>query len=143
MCPAKSPKNEKKPIFGQMTLNGQMALDWLKAGLVIVASTIQIGTAASFSRDWNIPEWANGWCAIITPKEIFKNPVLITQGGVLRWLENQCVLWDGTRGTASLQVVGQEQIAVLDFDDQCPEIKFDRAGKGQFDPYTPEVKKWD
>ena len=84
---------KKKPVFGQMTLGGEKALDWLKAGLEIEVSKVEIGYPAAF-KGWNLPEWAmeRVFIGILHPsleaENDWQNPVLITQGSVLKWLES-------------------------------------------------------
>ena len=40
----------KKPVFGQMTLTGDLAVDWVKSGIenVITTAKIEFGSAMAF-----------------------------------------------------------------------------------------------
>ena len=131
---------EKKAVFGQLTLGGSMALDWLKNGMVVFMASIMIGDAKAFSQRWDIPEWASGFVAIIKPAEAHLNPVLVTQMSVIRWLETKCAEWEGIIGTATMEKMNGIQVAILELD-SIPEVAFERTGKGKFDPYNPVERK--
>ena len=49
---------KKKPVFGQLTLTGELALDWLKDGSEIIAGKIMIGPCGAFP-EYNVPDWAS------------------------------------------------------------------------------------
>jgi hypothetical protein len=133
-------KENAKPVFGQLTLGGSMALDWLKSGTVVFIASIMIADVKAFTTRWDIPEWATGFAAIIQPAEAHLNPVLVTQMSVVRWLENKCVEWEGVIGEGYMQTINEVQVATLDLD-SIPEVLFERTGKGKFDPYNPVQKK--
>ena len=129
-----------KPVFGQMTLTGSMALDWLKDGLSANISRVEMGDVEAFTEDFNMPEWASGWCALIFPTAEYMNPILVTQMSVLRWLENQCVDWEkDDRALAEGLTRNKKAVASLTFDGDFPEVTFTREGKGKFAPYKPTV----
>jgi hypothetical protein len=131
---------KKKPVFGQMTLTGSMALDWLKDGLKTAISRVEMGNVEAFTKDFNIPDWASGWCAIIFPVEEWQNPILVTQMSVLRWLENKCLEWeDADVALAEGTLRNKKAVASLTFDGDNPVVTFTREGKTKFAPYRPEI----
>lgn len=131
---------KKTPVFGQMTLTGSMALDWLKDGLKTSISRVEMGNVEAFTKDFNIPEWASGWCAIIFPTAEWQNPILVTQMSVLRWLENKCLEWeDAEVALAEGTMRNKKAVASLTFDGDHPEVTFTRDGKSKFAPYHPKL----
>ena len=50
-------KKAKMPVFGQMTLTGEKAVDWVKNESKITAKKIWMG-AGPLLTDFNLPEWA-------------------------------------------------------------------------------------
>jgi hypothetical protein len=137
---SRNSSKETKAVFGQLTLGGSMALDWLKNGMVVFMASIMIGDAKAFEQRWEIPEWASGFVAIIKPAEAHLNPVLVTQMSVIRWLETKCAEWEGIIGTATMEKMNGIQVAILELD-SIPEVVFERTGKGKFVPYNPTEKK--
>lgn len=136
---------KKKPVFGQMTLGGEKALDWLKSGLEIEVSKIEIGYPAAF-KGWNLPEWAHDrvFIGILHPsleaENDWKNPVLITQGSVLKWLESKCQEWEEEGATTTTAEAGK--IGILEFNENLPTMCFNRDPKaGQFAPYLCAIKE--
>ena len=129
-----------EPVFGQMTLTGSMALDWLKDGLKTEISRVEMGNVEAFTKDFNIPDWASGWCAIIFPTAEWQNPILVTQMSVLRWLENKCLEWeDAKEALAEGTTRNKKAVASLTFDGGNPTVTFTREGKSKFAPYRPEI----
>ena len=78
-------KKKTTPVFGQMTLTGEKALDWLKNGTEVQARKIWIGTTY-MAEEYNLPDWAKekGIIAMIFPIDEWANPILVTQKSVLR-----------------------------------------------------------
>lgn len=54
----------KIPVFGQLTLTGELALDWMKPDTEIVTAKIEIGPVGAFD-EYNVPEWASEKRAIL------------------------------------------------------------------------------
>jgi hypothetical protein len=137
-------KTPKKPLFGQLTLTGEKALDWLKNGDEIIAKTIWFCNV-SVLHDWNVPEWAKdkGIVALIFPSDEWGNPMFITQKSVLRVLEARCADWE-LKG-ARCEVIGSTlagQKTSISFDENHPTLKFTRPENCKpYDPYLVEVSE--
>jgi len=135
-------KKNKMPVFGQLTLTGELALDWLKNGDEIIASKIWFCNATSL-EDWNVPEWAltKGIVALIFPVDEWGNPLFITQKSILRVLEAQCVAWE-EKG-AKCSIIGtklQGQKSCIEFQENFPTLKFSRPKNAkQYDKYLTEI----
>jgi hypothetical protein len=136
-------KLPKNPVFGQMTLTGEKALDWLKssecekkAGFSIVVEKILFcdpGTVKS--QGWNIPEWAmeKVAVAILFPRGYAVNPVLVYAKSAVMGIERLCADWEAQ----GVQVTPKGHGGEVDFVDQAVELVF-RRGSGKFDPYIVE-----
>jgi len=133
---------KKKPVFGQLTLTGEMALDWLKPGSKIVAGKIMIGNIGSFP-EYNVPEWAQDRSteiAVIVHANEHLNPLLVTQKSVLRAIESKCVEWEAQGAECFVEKAGSSNRAVLVFAESQIVLEFKRDLKaGKFAPYTMEV----
>jgi len=135
-------KKQTKPIFGQLTLTGEMALDWLKSGDEIIAKTIWFANATSLP-EWNIPEWAinKGIVCLIFPTNEWGNPLFITQKSILKVLEERCVTWEAAG--AKCDILGtklQGQISEIAFEENHPVLRFSRPeGCATYAPYIVEV----
>lgn len=131
---------KKKPVFGQMTLTGDLALDWVKQGeeLVLKPRKIEFAPAEIYAEDYNVPEWHmdKGLVALIWPQSEWGNPVFVTQKSILKPLEAQCAAWEEKGATCSVVKYGKATIGRIEFDDAPPTIKIfkDQAAK-QFAPY--------
>jgi len=128
---------KKKSVFGQLTLGGDIALDWLKDGSQTQAAKIMFGPIEVF-EEYNVPEWAKERCGIIAIIEsaVGATPLLISQGGVLKVLERHCADWENQGAKCSASKAGK---LTIEFDDVGPTIAFSRdESKGKFAPY--EVK---
>ena len=134
--------SKKKPVFGQLTLTGEMALDWLKPDSKIIAGKIMIGNIGSFP-EYNVPEWAQDRSteiAIIVHANEHLNPLLVTQKSVLRAIEAKCVEWESEGAECLVEKAGSSNRAVLVFAESQVELVFKRDTKaGKFAPYTMEV----
>jgi hypothetical protein len=135
-------KKGKMPIFGQMTLTGEKALDWVKNPTEIIASKIWFCNVSALS-DWNVPEWAKdkGIVALIFPVDEWGNPVFITQKSILKVLEFNCAKWEEEGAKCAL--IGtklQGQISEINFAENHPHFKFSKPKDArQFDPYLVEI----
>ncbi len=129
---------KKKPVFGQLTLTGEMALDWLKDGSETVVQKIMFGPIGAFP-EWNVPEWAQDRCkviAIIVHADGFSNAMLVSQGGVLKTLERHCVDWESQGAKAYVEGKAHTARSVIEFEENQPKISFSRdESKGKFAPY--------
>jgi hypothetical protein len=131
---------KKASVFGQMTLTGTRALDWLKDGQKIEIDMIEMGAPEAFQEDWNLPDWLSAkWIAIVHPTETWMNPVLVTQMSVLRWLENQCLSWEDTIGTAKGIKRNKKPVCQMFFKKEKPAVEFSRQNKTKFAPYECKI----
>jgi len=135
-------KKTKKPIFGQLTLTGELALDWLRNGDEIIARKIWFCNVNALS-DWNVPEWAlsKGIVALIFPVDEWGNPIFVTQKSILKVLEFHCADWEEKGAKCSL--IGtktQGQKSCIEFAENYPTLKFSRPDDAkQYDPYVTEI----
>jgi len=131
-------KRPTKPVFGQLTLTGSMALDWMKNELEIIIGKVMIGPIGAFD-EFNIPEWANIQdrdIGIIYPMNTFGNPVLVTQRSILRALEIWCVEQEANGAETLVEKRGSCKRGVLIIAEGNPTLKFVRdVDKGKFAPY--------
>lgn len=127
---------DKKPVFGQMTLTGQKALDWLKNGTNVQARKIWMGNTNLFDSDWNMPQWAldKGVCALIFPANEYDNPILVTQKSVLRVIEAKCMEWEAEGCAVNILTISGSgatgQIAEILFEENGPIMDFKRDPEG-------------
>jgi hypothetical protein len=130
-------KKSKMPVFGQMTLTGEKAVDWVKPEARITARKIWMGAGTLFD-DFNLPEWAKekGICALIFPVDEWGNPMLVTQKSILRVLEAKCAEWEASGAAVNILKVGMGQMAEIVFEESEPTFEFLRPKNAkQFDPY--------
>ena len=130
-------KKAKMPVFGQMTLTGEKALDWMKNETVITTRKIEMGAAPLFDG-WNMPDWAKekGIVALLYPIDEWANPVLVTQKSILRVLEAKCAEWEAAGAAVTIMKVQLGQIAVIEFDENQPRMEFLRPADGPtYAPY--------
>jgi hypothetical protein len=136
----KMPK-KKKPVFGQLTLTGDLALDWMKDGMEIEVAVIEIGPIGAFQR-YNVPDWAterSGDIALLHKPDQYSNPVLVTQRSILRALEIFCVNAEENGAVTSIEKVNEFLFGRLELNDEPVKLKFTRdASKGKFAPYEME-----
>ena len=137
---------KKKPVFGQLTLTGELALDWMKNGMEVLVARVDIGPISAFEQ-YNVPEWAGektGDIAILHNPNQFTNPVLVTQRSILRQLELWCVEKESQGATTSVEEtvstnpagMGKVQFGRLDLEDNPVKLLFTRdEKKGQYAPY--------
>jgi len=134
---------KKKPVFGQLTLTGEMALDWLKDGSEIIAQKIMFGPIGAFP-EYNVPEWAQDRCSVIAIMEHadgFSNAMLVSQGGVLKTLERLCVDWEAQGAKAYVEGKAHSARSVIEFEENQPKITFTRdESKGKFAPYEVKIE---
>ena len=135
-------KKGAKPVFGQLTLTGELALDWMKPDTEVVVAKIEIGPIGAFP-EYNVPDWAaerTGDIGLIHPANNFMNPILVTQRSVLRALEYWCVEMEAKGCTTSVEKSGSAQKGVLVIEENEPTLIFTRdESKGQFAPYEMEI----
>ena len=131
---------KKTGVFGQMTLTNSRALDWLKDKMKIEIEKIEMGDASAFSEDYNLPEWAGGWIAIIKPASDWMNPVLVTQNTALQWIEGMCVEWEDGAHTVSKGIKRNKMpVAQIVFKKDKPIVEFVRKDKTKFAPYECKI----
>jgi hypothetical protein len=132
---------KKMPVFGQLTLTGEMALDWMKNGTEAEVARIEIGPIGAF-QNYNVPDWAaekTGDIALLHNPNQFANPILVTQRSILRLLEIWCVEKESQGGKTSVQTAHGVQFGVLELEEDSAQLKFWRdEKKGQFAPYQME-----
>ena len=135
-------KKTKMPVFGQLTLTGELALDWVRNPTEIIASKIWFCNVNALSN-FNVPEWAKekGIVALIFPIDEWGNPLFVTQKSILRILEYNCAEWEAKGAKCSL--VGtktQGQKSCIEFSENHPHFKFSKKENAkQFDPYIVEI----
>jgi len=135
-------KKQKTPVFGQLTLTGEKALNWLKSGDEITAKIIWFCSISALD-EWNVPEWAKekGICALIFPVDEFQNPMFITQKSVLKILEAQCVVFE--EAGADCSIIGtklQGQKMQIHFAENHPTFTFSRPeGCATYAPYEVKI----
>ena len=135
-------KKAKMPVFGQMTLTGEKAVDWVKPEARITARKIWMG-AGALMHDFNLPEWAKekGICALIFPLDEWGNPMLVTQKSILRVLEAKCSEFEAAGATVNVLKVMKGQLAEIIFEENEPTFEFVRpANAKQFDPYKVVIE---
>jgi hypothetical protein len=135
-------KKTKKPVFGQLTLTGEKAVDWVKPDSTITARKIWIGTAGAFD-DYNLPEWAKekGIVALIFPLSEWGNPMLVTQKSILRVLESKCAEFEAQGCAVNILKVQLGQVAEIIFEENEPVFTFIRPKNAkQFDPYKVAIE---
>lgn len=132
----------KKPVFGQLTLTGDLALDWMKNGMEVEVQVVEIGPIGAFQQ-YNVPEWAaerSGDIAILHKPNKYENPVLVTQRSILRALEIWCVELEANGAKTSVEKEYGVQFGRLDLNDEPVKLQFTRdEKKGKFAPYEMEV----
>ena len=137
------PKKTAKPVFGQLTLTGQLALDWMKPDTEVIVAKIEIGPIGAFDEEYTIPEWANertGDIALVHDTNTYCNPILVTQRSILRALEIWCVEMEISGAKTSVVKVRATHKGVLEILENNPTLKFTRdEKKGQFAPYELHV----
>jgi len=139
-------KKTAKPLFGQLTLTGELALDWIKKDKVneITAAKIWFCNISALVQDWNTQPWMldKGIVALIFPTSEWGNPLFISQKSILKVLESRCVDWEASGAKVSL--VGnklQGQKTCIEFPENPPTFKIYREkGYKDFDPYIVEVE---
>ena len=134
---------KKKPVFGQMTLTGQKALDWLKTddaeregGVTYTFTKIRmVITETLASEGWNVPDWKDGrtWTALgtISVPE-YANPIWIHQRSAVQAIEAKLAEWEAK----GAKVDDKERS--IDFGDEGVTLNFFRP-PGKFARY--EVKQ--
>lgn len=131
-------RDPAKPVFGQLTLTGELALDWMKPDTEVIVAKIEIGPIGAFP-EYNVPEWASertGDIGLIHDGNHYANPILVTQRSILRALEIYCVEMEELGAKTAVEMNGTAQKGVIVFEENLPTLKFTRdASKGQFAPY--------
>jgi len=131
-------KKPTKPVFGQLTLTGDLALDWMKNEMEIIIGKIMIGPMGAFP-EFNVPDWANersGDIGVIYHANSFANPVLVTQRSILRALEIWCVEQEANGAETLVEKKGSGKRGVLIIHEGNPTLRFLRdLEKGKFAPY--------
>lgn len=131
-------KNNKKPVFGQLTLTGEKALDWLKTadaeakdGIAFTVLKIRmVMTDTLASEGWNIPDWKEPrtWTALLHLEEAFANPIWVHQASAVQGIEHLCAGWEAEGAEVC------DKTSTVSFGEPVS-IRFQR-GKGTFARYT-------
>tara|TARA_R110002012_G_scaffold176171_1_gene341050 strand:- start:14 stop:427 length:414 start_codon:yes stop_codon:yes gene_type:complete len=133
---------KKMPVFGQLTLTGELALDWMKSGTEVIVGKVEIGPIGAFP-EYNVPDWANertGDIGLIHTTNSYDNPILVTQRSILRALEIWCVEMETKGCTTEVVKKGEAMKGVLMVEENNPTLSFVRdETKGQFAPYEMTV----
>jgi hypothetical protein len=135
-------KKGKMPVFGQLTLTGEKAVDWVKPDAKITAAKIWMG-AGALMQDFNLPDWAKekGICALIFPSDEWGNPMLVTQKSILRILEAKCCEFEEAGAAVNILKVMKGQLAEIVFEENQPTFEFIKPKNAkQFDPYRVVIE---
>jgi len=119
----------KKPVFGQLTLRGNLALDWMKDGMEIVIGKVMIGPLSAFP-EYNIPTWADersGDVGVIDVAGAYANPIMVTQRSILRALEHWCVEREALGDETRVEKKGSSSRGVLIIKENHPTLRFTRG----------------
>lgn len=133
---------KKKPVFGQLTLTGEKALDWLKTadaekpeGVTFCFQRIRmVLTETLESEGWNVPDWKDGrtWTALAWLCEPeYANPIWIHQRSAVQEIELRLAEWEANGAEVN------DKDRSIDFGDGCKCLTFKR-GQGKFARYTVE-----
>ena len=133
---------KKQPVFGQLTLTGEKALDWLKTadaeaegGVTYCFQRIRmVLTETLASEGWNVPDWKDGrtWTAVAWLCEPeYANPIWIHQRSAVQEIERRLAEWEAQGAEID------DKLRQIDFGDACKCLTFHR-GKGKFARYTVE-----
>ena len=129
---------KKKPVFGQLTLTGELAVDWMKPDTEVIIGKVEIGPISAFS-EYNVPDWANertGDIGLIHTSNKYDNPILVTQRSILRALEIFCVEMEEKGCKTEVVSKAGATKGVLYIEEDNPTCRFTRdETKGQFAPY--------
>lgn len=129
---------KKKPVFGQLTLTGDLALDWMRDGTETEVAKVHIGPIGAF-QNYNVPDWAaekTGEIALLFHPNGFACPILVTQRTILRALEIWCVEMEEKGAKTSVEKAYGIQFGVLDLQEGSVKLHFTRdMTKGEFAPY--------
>lgn len=131
---------KKKPVFGQMTLTGDLAVDWVKSGVenVITAAKIEFGSALAFVDLYNIPDYHRDKkvVALIYPHNSWANPLMITQQSILKPLEAKLSEWEASGSVASTFKSNGATCGRMEFAENQPKITMFKDKKSaQYAPY--------
>ena len=131
--------SKKKPVFGQLTLTGEKALDWLKTadaevdgGITYQFARIRmVLTETLVSEGWNVPDWKEGrtWTALgflAVPE--YANPIWIHQRSAVMSLEHLMAEWEANGATVD------DKTHTIDFGDEPVALNFHRP-PGKFARY--------
>lgn len=133
---------KKTPIFGQMTLTGEKALDWVKDGVKVTASKIQMGGPMNFD-EWNLPEWGKEktHLALIFPVDAYANPFLVTQASILKVLEAKCAEFEEQGCLVEMVKTTGGPLAQITFSENHPTFEFIRPKNAKtYDPYKVVIE---
>lgn len=133
---------KKKPVFGQLTLTGEKALDWLKTadaekegGVVYAFQRIRMVLTETLATEgWNVPDWKDGrtWTAVAWLAEPeYANPIWIHQRSAVQAIESKLAEWEAQGATVN------DKERSIDFGDAVKTLRFHR-GQGKFARYTVE-----
>ena len=137
-------KKKTTKRFGQVTLSGTRALDWMRPGRVCYPQGITMGTTESL-RDagWSIPEWADG-------KDVWlihqrddptgmenRGVVMVTQRSLIRHLDRWASAAEDEGATVDTDEHGNSTLTVSE--DITTMWTFNRDTSKTFAPYTVDV----
>lgn len=131
--------SKKKPVFGQLTLTGEKALDWLKTADAEVEGGItysfarirMVLTETLDSEGWNVPDWKEGrtWTALAFLAEPeYANPIWIHQRSAVMALERLMADWEANGASVD------DKTHTIDFGDVPVALNFHRP-QGKFARY--------
>lgn len=134
-----------KKRFGQVTLSGTQALDWVKPGRTAHPLGVTMGTGASLEdAGYRIPDWAKDKDAWVIHQrddptgESPRTPVLVTQRSIIRSLDKWASAAEDDGAKADDDEYGNVTLMVSE--DIVTVWTFTR-GSGKFAPYIVEVSE--
>ena len=134
--------SKKNPVFGQLTLTGEKALDWLKTddaekpeGITYCFQRIRMVLTETLATEgWNVPDWKEPrtWTAVAWLCEPeYANPIWIHQRSAVQEIERRLAEWEAAGASID------DKLRQIDFGDACKCLTFKR-GQGKFARYTVE-----
>ena len=140
-------RKKKEPVFGQLTLSSELALEYLKSSMDgfsrHVAKIIWITPLEAQAKGYSIPDWVVQnfekfeWSSIVFDENTNVLPLFVYQKSALQKLESKLAEFEAD-GAEITQVSPREM--VVEFGDRACSMRFWRNEKGgKFAQYYLEV----
>ena len=129
-----------KPVFGQLTLTGEKALDWLKTadaeidgGVTYTFTRIRMVLTETLAAEgWNVPDWKDGrtWtCVCWLSEPEYANPIWVHQRSAVQEIETRMAAWEANGAAVN------DKDHSIDFGDAPVSLNFYRP-PGKFARYA-------